>query len=435
MAAWVLVRAMVAGALLWAAPAAAQPSGGGQSAGWSPALERKCTARDAVSCWELGEALIQGRGVAKDPAKAEVAFGRACDLSIGEACFIAAWRKSDAGDATGAAALFKKGCESGLGDACLWAAVRAETGQGVPTDLALATVYYERGCKLRQGKSCHYLSQSWASGEAVANRVDVRRSYGFAVDGCAAGNADSCVLAGWIADGNLGYPHDPAAGERYAQLGCNFNHYGGCMNLGYQASQRNDWTTSRRWYARACSIKRDPAACKAVADIDSYLSDKAKYDAEWDRWNRMQAAGKAEVDRFLVAGDYAGAINQASHVMGSQEQVSRVLTAAQSAGKIGEIGDIYFVSFETWRELTPQASMIVRTEKRRRDMAARQMARLQPTGSSSGSSWSWSSSSSSSSSYSPSTAAALPRISESEIYRNARESVRTSYCNAGWGCR
>ncbi|MES2444719.1 MAG: hypothetical protein V4574_17995 [Pseudomonadota bacterium] len=425
------VRALLAALLaVFAGPAFAQ------DAGWSPALERKCTASDAVACWNLGESYTAGKGVAANPAKALAAFSRACDLGLGEACFVAGSRQEKAGDTAGAAASFKKGCESGLGEACQLAAVRTEKGLGTAADTALATLYYERACTLRQARSCHYLSQSWASGEAMASRVDVRRAYGFAVNGCTAGGADSCVLAGWIANGNLGYPRDAQAADRYAQLGCNFEHHGGCMNLGYQASQRKDWTTARRWYHRACSIKPDPAACKAVRDIDSYLADKAQYDAEWDRWNRTQAAGKAEVDRFLAAGDYAGAINQASYVMGSQEQVSRVLTAAQSAGRIGDIGDIYFTSFETWRELTPQAANLVRTEKRRRDLAARQASRLQS--SSSGSSWSWtpsSSSSSSSSSYSPSTAAALPRISESEIYRNARENARTSYCNAGWGCR
>lgn len=426
----VTVRVLLAALLsVLAAPAVAQ------NAGWSPALERKCTASDAVACWQLGESLTNGNGVAADPGKALAAFSRACDLSLGEACFVAGWRKDKAGDAAGALALFRKGCESGLGEACLGVAVRLEKGQGVAADIALASMYYERACTLRHAKSCHYLSQSWASGEALASRPDARKAFGFAVNGCTAGGADSCVLAGWIADGNLGYPRDAAAGERYAQLGCNFNHYGGCMNLGYQASQRDDWTTARHWYDKACSIQRDPAACKAVGDIDNYLSDKARHDAEWDRWNRKQAEGKAVVDRFLAAGDYAGAINQASHVMGSQEQVSRVLIAAQSAGRIDEIGDIYFTSFETWRELTPQAASLVRTEKRRRDMAARQAARLQA--SSSGSSWSWTPSpaSSSSSSWAPSTAAALPRISESEIYRNAQQNARTSYCNAGWGCR
>jgi len=427
-----MLRGLLACVLLgFAAPVLAQTD-----PAWSPALERKCTARDAVACWELGDALMQGRGVAKDPARAEVALGKACDLSIGEGCFIVAWRRANAGDNAAAAALFKKGCESGLGDACQAAAIRTEKGMGVAADNALANLYYERACTLRIAKSCHYLAQSWASGEAMATQRDARRSYQFAVLGCTAGGADSCVLAGWIADGNLGYPHDQAAGERYAQIGCDLNHYGGCMNLGYNASLRKDWTTAKRWYEKACSIQRDPAACKAVGDIATFLRDRAAYDAEWARWNQKQAQGAAVVDRFLAAGDYAGAINQASYVMGSQPQVSRVLSAAQAAGKIDAIGDIYFTSFETWRELTPQAANLVRTEKRRRDIAVRQAAQLRESNASAAR-WSWTSSytSSSSSSYAPSTAAALPRISESEIYRNARENARTSYCNAGWGCR
>jgi TPR repeat protein len=425
-----MIRALAAGALAWAPPAVAQPAA---PSTWNPTLDRKCTAKDAVACFTLGETLSAGRGVAKDPVKALGAFSRACDLAVAEACYIAASRTASGGDQSAAFALFKKGCEAGLGDSCLSAAIRTETGQGVPADARLALAYYERACTLREGDSCHYLAQIWASGEKGENRVDVRKSMQFAQMGCTAARADSCVLAGWLAQGNLGYPKNEATADRYAQLGCNMNHHGGCMNLGYLAGERRDWLTAKKWYGRACAINRDPTACKAERDIDGYLADKAQYDAQWAEWNRKQAAGKAEVDRFLSAGNYAGAINHASYVMGSPEQVSRVLTAAQSAGRLAEIDDIYFVSFETW-QLTPAANALVRTEKRSRDLAARQMARISPSYGGSSSSWSWtpssSSSSSSSSSYTP-----TPRISESEIYRNARENTRSSYCNAGWGCR
>lgn len=426
-----MIGALAGAALFWIAPAMAQTSA--QST-WNPTLDRKCTAKDADACWTLGEALTTGRGVAADPVKALSAFSRACDLSVAEACYLAAKRTSEMGNDAGAFGLYKKGCEAGLGDSCLSAAIRTETGRGVTGDARLALAYYERACTLREGDSCHYLAQIWGSGEKGENRVDVRKSMQFAQMGCTAGRADSCVLAGWLAQGNLGYPKNETVADRFSQLGCTMNHHGGCMNLGYLAGERRDWLTAKKWYGRACAINRDPTACKAERDIDEYLSDKAQHDAQWAEWNRKQAAGKAEVDRFLSSGNYAGAINHASYVMGSPEQVSRVLLAAQSAGRVGEIDDIYFVAFQTW-QLTPAATQLVRTEKHSRDLAARQSARLATSSyGGSGSSWSWtpssSSSSSSSSSFTP-----TPRISESEIYRNARENTRSSYCNAGWGCR
>ncbi|MDF7776245.1 tetratricopeptide repeat protein [Sphingomonas sp. AOB5] len=422
------IRALAVAALLWAAPSLAQPAA--QST-WNSTLERKCAAKDAAACWTLGETLTAGRGVAADPAKALGAFTRACDLTVAEACYIAASRTSSAGNPSGAFALFKKGCEAGLGDSCLSAAIRTETGNGVPADPRLALAYYERACTLREGDSCHYLAQIWGSGEKGERRVDIRKSMQFAEMGCTAGRADSCVLAGWLAQGNLGYPKNETVADRFSQLGCNMNHHGGCMNLGYLAGERRDWLTAKKWYGRACAINRDPTACKAERDIDEYLSDRAQYDAQWAEWNRKQAAGKAQVDGFLARGDYAGAINHASYVMGSPEQVSRVLMAAQSAGKIDEIGDIYFVSFQTW-QLTAPANQLVRTEKHRRDNRPREVIQLSPVYG--GSSWSWTPSSSSSSS-SSTTSYSAPRISESEIYRNARENTRSSYCNAGWGCR
>lgn len=425
-----LARMMLAGILaLFAFPAMAQPAA---QAGWSAALERQCTAKDAVACWQLGEAFTLGRGTVANPAKAFAAFSKACELSIGEACFLTAKTLSDGGDQPEAFARYRRGCELGSGDSCLYAALRAESGRGTTKDAKIGMAFYDRACTLREPRSCHYMSQLWASGENVYNRMDGAAAYKYAGLGCGWGYADSCVLAGHLATGAQGAPRDPAASERYALMGCNLGHYGGCMNVGNWASQRKQWTEAGQWYGRACRLSNEAAPCKAKRDIDTYLADTAKFRAERARWDAAQAEGAAQVGRLLGAGDFEGAIKKASYDMGSIEQVNRVLIAAQDAGQLSEIPDIYFVSFETW-QLNPRAKSIVQTEGRARIVAERrrsQVSFVPNFGSSGGSSWRPSTSSAPAQTY-----AAIPRISESEIYRNARESTRSSYCNAGWGCR
>ena len=426
-----MVRLIVAAfAMLLAVPAMAQPAG---EAGWSPALERKCAANDAVACWQLGEAFTLGRGTVANPAKAAAAFGKACDGAIGEACFIAAGARSDAGDQPGAFALYQKGCAAASGDACLYAAIRTETGRGATRDFKAAMVIYDRACTLREQRSCLYMAKLWASGENPYGRVDGAAALKYSGLGCEWGDGEACGLASHLAGGNLGAPRDQAAATRYATMGCNAGHFGGCMNMGYYASQRKEWTEAKRWYARACQLSDQQGSCKAKRDIDTYLADVARQRDERARWDAAQARGAADITRMLGSGDYAGAIQKATYDMGSEEQVSRVLTAAQDAGKLSEIDDIYFVTFEGRWKLTPRATSIVSTEGRARIVAQRRrsQASFVPNfGGSGGSGWQPSSSSVPAQTY-----AAIPRISESEIYRNAQQNTRNSYCNAGWGCR
>lgn len=431
---WGYARVIAAGiAAMLAVPAAAQIV---PDAPWSAALEKKCTANDAVACWQLGEVFTLGRGTAANPAKAAAAFGKACDGAIGEACFIAASAKSDAGDQPGAFALYQKGCGAGSGDACLYAAIRTETGRGATKDFKVAMVIYDRACTLREKRSCLYMAKLWASGENPYGRVDGAAALKYSGQGCEWGDGEACGLASYLASGNLGAPANAASATRYANMGCSAGHFGGCMQMGSAAAARGDWTGAQKWYARACQLSDQQGSCKAKRDIDKYLTDSATYRDERARWDAAQAKGKADIDRMLASGDYKGAIQKATYDMGSEEQVSRVLAAADDAGKLGEIGDIYFVTFEGRWKLTPRATSIVKVEGRARIEAQRRRSQaIYIPGSGSGGGYGgsgWRPSS-----YSPpaQTYAAIPQINESQIYRSARENTSRSYCSAGWGCR
>lgn len=342
-----ILQSLAVALMLWVAPALAQPS----ASGWAPDLDRKCNARDGAACWRLGEALMTGQGVAADPVKAVEAFVRGCNLGLGEACYIAASQKLKARDRAGATPLLRKGCESGVGDACLNVAIDAwkyRTGPDSPEE-KLALAYFERACTLRTGEACLYLAQIYGGWRTPFTHKDPKTGTRYAIAGCTAGWAASCTHASEITTrGHGGYPANPTAGERYAQMGCSLGDSGGCMLMGAAAAGRDDWTGSRAFYARACALTRDPPSCKAVGDIDKYLADKARYDAEMARVGQKRAVARGQVDAMIAKGDYNGAMYFAAYEMGSADQVSRVLAAASGAGQMGQIDEIYFIAFDNW---------------------------------------------------------------------------------------
>jgi len=420
-------------------PAAAKATLADANTSWSDVLERKCAAADAVACWQVGEAHELGRGTAKDPAKSFAAFSGACKGGIAEACFIAAKAKGQGvmpADQAAAFALYKAGCEAGSGDSCLWTAVRTETGRGAAKNEELAMKIYDRACSLRAGRSCLYMAQLWGSGENVFKRTDGPLALKYAAGGCNAGSGESCGLASHLAKGNYGAPHDLAKSDMYAAIGCELNHFGGCMNLGYAANQRKQHVEALRWYRKACALGGQQNSCQAVRTLEIYMADVAAGGAARHRWNEAQAASGAAVGQLLGTGDYAGAMQKAAYDMGSVNEVNRVLLASSAAGRIADVPDIYFVTFQTW-QLSSQARIIFNAEARARVQRQRQESQMRRaaaasarSGWGSGSSWG-----SSTSTIKPTTYAAIPSISESAIYKNARESVSRSYCSAGWGCR
>lgn len=353
MRAWVKL-AFVAIGMALGSPAVAQSSAA--PVGWSVALDRKCTAGDALACWQVGASHELGRGTPVNPVKAFAAFSKACAKGIGEACVLAgrAQEKGIAGipvDPVAALALYTRGCEVGQADACLSAANRAKTGRGTATNAALAMTLYERACTLRDVATCRWLAEQW---DGQRNGPLALRYY---IAACNAGQGESCSIASSLAQGNRGVARDLAASDRYAALGCSLNHFGGCMSLGYNAANRGHYADAVRWYARACALGNQQNSCKAKQDMELNLANATAGGAERARWNAAQAAGAGAVDQLLRAGNYAAAINKAAYDLGSADQVSRVLVAAQGAGRIGDIEDAYFWAFGTW-QLNAQARAI-----------------------------------------------------------------------------
>ena len=220
---------------------AARTTPAGAATGLSVVLERKCAAGDAVACWQVGEAYELGRGTAKDAAKSFAAFSTACKGGIGEACFVAAKTKGQGptpADQAAAFALYKAGCEAGSGDHACGPQYDNETGRGAAKDETLAMTIYDRGCSLREGRSCLYMAQLWGSGENVFKRTDGLQALKYAAAGCNAGSGEACGLASHLAKGNYGAPRDPVASDRYAAMGCELETFRRLHERGFAANER-----------------------------------------------------------------------------------------------------------------------------------------------------------------------------------------------------
>jgi TPR repeat protein len=85
-------------------------------------LEKACAAKVLVGCADLGVALREGRGAAKDAVRARVVLGQACRGAVADACAELSdmWAKGEGGgkDAQKARALREAACQLGDEEAC-----------------------------------------------------------------------------------------------------------------------------------------------------------------------------------------------------------------------------------------------------------------------------------------------------------------------------
>lgn len=83
-----------------------------------------CEAGEPLGCVGEGNVLMRGgvavtgKGVLREPAAAEAAWKKACELGAGSGCWLLAQALGRAGDAEGAQDYRKKACDLGVVEAC-----------------------------------------------------------------------------------------------------------------------------------------------------------------------------------------------------------------------------------------------------------------------------------------------------------------------------
>ena len=119
-------------------------------------LERGCTLGAVKACGVLGNLAVDGRGVAKDPARALELWRRACDGGDGASCQSLGRRLEDDGEMAKALALYELGCERGEPRSCRTIGSRYADGDGVAADRDRALADLARACKGGDRLACGY---------------------------------------------------------------------------------------------------------------------------------------------------------------------------------------------------------------------------------------------------------------------------------------
>lgn len=155
-----------------------------------------CSAGEARGCAALGQVHLDGAWVERDPQRARVMYGMACDL----------------------------------GSRCSALGVLLYQGVGGPADPGRAFSLWSTDCAAGVAEGCAQEGVAWQRGIGTGvDLVQARDRFGRA---CAAEHAVGCTNLGYLLQGGEGGPVDmDAAREAYAK-GCRLGDRTGCNNLG-----------------------------------------------------------------------------------------------------------------------------------------------------------------------------------------------------------
>jgi TPR repeat protein len=120
-----------------------------------------CYSRNAHSCTSFAQALLEGRGVARNVDRARHLFDSSCGRGDGRACFdlgiLYDTPRAGAKDEARAAALFQRGCEDGEMGACSRYGLMLALGRGAPRDEYQALTLLKRACHAGDADGCEGL--------------------------------------------------------------------------------------------------------------------------------------------------------------------------------------------------------------------------------------------------------------------------------------
>lgn len=164
---------------------------------WVRVLDGGCKADSGIDCYNLGGLLAEGRFTTREPLRAGVSFGRACDLGIRQGCaalieflrgggrdvLLQACDQNNDGascfllgslfssgygvpkNAPMALQLFQRSCDSGWWRGCGRLGVSYIVGQGTPVNPMLAIASFEKGCQGENAASCFEAAKFYRGGK------------------------------------------------------------------------------------------------------------------------------------------------------------------------------------------------------------------------------------------------------------------------------
>jgi TPR repeat protein len=136
-----------------------------------------CQGRITHACTSFAQALLEGRGVARNVGSARQLFDWSCRRGDGRACFdlgvLYDTPRASTKDEARSAALFQNGCAAGETGACSRYGLMLAHGRGVPRDESRALTLLQRACHAGDADGCAGLE-----GKAVGypRRLNIQES-------------------------------------------------------------------------------------------------------------------------------------------------------------------------------------------------------------------------------------------------------------------
>jgi TPR repeat protein len=152
-----------------------------------------CNGGDDASCRDAALSFAQGKGVAKDLAKAAELHKRACDGSIGQSCYELGGLYESGAQGVGknaihAELLYRRGCTRGSTEACVDLG-RLEFERN-PTE---AKIFFDQGCMKNVKLACAILNVGFGDRRPVFPDVAQKNAL---TQSCNAGSMKDCAIVG-----------------------------------------------------------------------------------------------------------------------------------------------------------------------------------------------------------------------------------------------
>ena len=223
----------------------------------------RCEAGEGTACTTIALRYHEGVGIAKDPAKAEEMFTRACEAKDPEGCY-----QLGLGWGSDASSLerFRFACEAKHADACAELGYAYSNGKGITPDPVRARELAERACDGGSRNGCANLSIYLLLGRG--GPIDLARAATVSRKACDAGDGNACSRLADLYEDGRGVTKDLIAARRISQRAC--DHGGGCNNLGvlYMKGIGGDADPKKAKELFEAACKNDePTACVNVGKI------------------------------------------------------------------------------------------------------------------------------------------------------------------------
>jgi hypothetical protein len=209
---------------------------------WVHALQTDCGNNRAVSCFQYGKELSEGRVVPASKLQGAEALGRACDLGLYPGCIeLSAFLRNGGTDS------FSAACDHGDNVACFLLGRALIQGPSAPQTNSLAVGLFERACRNGFLRACAALGQTYLSGRA--GPPDPVKTAAVFEQACGAGEASACYSVGMLYVRGRGVRQDPSLGEERFRQACSLGLRSACKIIEGVAAQikRGRGTSGAPW--------------------------------------------------------------------------------------------------------------------------------------------------------------------------------------------